>query len=417
MLDASVTLAVDAGRGGRANGKEVMARRRYQTGCLFIRGRKGRKVWVARWREDVMKPDGSLGRVMRSTVLGSVNELPKCEARKKLEDRLRPINQGLHRPLSMLLFREYAKGDWSSLLLPTFKLSTQRGYRMVLGRHLLPCFGDQRLCDIAKLGIQQFVAEKFRQGLAWQTVRNAWIVLSSILDSAVEYGYLAVNPARGVKFPSQPPRQDPEIFTAEALARLLVHLQEPFKTMVTLAALTGLRIGEILALRWRAIDVISGTVRVSESVFQGHFQKPKSEKSIRTIPIGPALRGLLENHRQRSVHSRPDDLVFPSRRNGAHRESNLLERVVKPAGKAAGIGRVTWHQFRHIHSSLLHDLGVPAKVVQQQLGHATVQTTLNVYTHVVQNTHRKAIEDLERVLFPTVPKLARVEESGEFVIQ
>jgi hypothetical protein len=109
-----------------------MARCRYQTGCLFVRGRKGRKVWVARWREDVMKPDGTLERVMRSEVLGSASELQKREARKKLEDRLRPINQGLYRPLSVMRFRDYAEGDWSTLVLPTFKLSTRRGYRMVL---------------------------------------------------------------------------------------------------------------------------------------------------------------------------------------------------------------------------------------------------------------------------------------------
>jgi integrase len=78
---------------------------------------------------------------------------------------------------------------------------------------------------------------------------------------------------------------------------------------------------------------------------------------------------------------------------------------------------VTWHQFRHVHSSLVHDLGVPAKVAQQQLGHASVHTTLNVHTHVVETTHRKAIEDLERVLFPSVPKSAPVAESGGFVNQ
>jgi len=78
---------------------------------------------------------------------------------------------------------------------------------------------------------------------------------------------------------------------------------------------------------------------------------------------------------------------------------------------------VTWHQFRHVHSSLLHDLGVPAKVAQQQLGHASVDTTLKVYTHVVETTHRKAIEDLERVLFPSVTKSAPVAQSGEFVNQ
>jgi integrase len=226
-----------------------------------------------------------------------------------------------------------------------------------------------------------------------------------------------VNPARGIKFPPQSLRQDPEIFTAEAFARLLAHLEEPFETMVTLTALTGLRIGEVLGLRWRALDFVAGTIRVSESVFLGQFQKPKSEKSLRTIPIGPVLGRLLESHRQWSIAPSPDKLVFQNRRGGPHRESNLLERVLRPAGEAAGIGRVTWHQFQHVHSSLLHDLGVPAKVAQHQLGHASVHTTLKVYTHVVETTHRKAIEDLERVLFPSVPKLASGAESGEFVNQ
>jgi integrase len=70
--------------------------------------------------------------------------------------------------------------------------------------------------------------------------------------------------------------------------------------------------------------------------------------------------------------------------------------------EAAGLGRVTWHQFRHIHSSLLNDLKVPAKIAQEQLGHASISTTLNIYTHVVDASHRKAIEAVERELFPSV---------------
>ncbi len=92
-------------------------------------------------------------------------------------------------------------------------------------------------------------------------------------------------------------------------------------------------------------------------------------------------------------------------------------RVLRPAAKAAGLGGVTWHQFRHVHSSLLHDLGVPVKFAQQQLGHATVETTLNVYTHTILETHRRAVVDLERVLFPNVPKLADSGKRGGFVIQ
>lgn len=78
--------------------------------------------------------------------------------------------------------------------------------------------------------------------------------------------------------------------------------------------------------------------------------------------------------------------------------------MLQPATVKAGLGRVTWHQFRHIHSSLLNDLNVPVKIAQEQLGHASIATTLNIYTHVVDASHRKAIEAVERELFPTVPK-------------
>src|SRR5437588_12223587 len=89
---------------------------------------------------------------------------------------------------------------------------------------------------------------------------------------------------------------------------------------------------------------------------------------------------------------------FPNKSGEPLRESKLLERVLQPAAERAGLGRVTWHQFRHIHSSLLNDLRVPVKIAQEQLGHASVTTTLNVYTHVVDASHRRAIESVEERL-------------------
>jgi integrase len=102
--------------------------------------------------------------------------------------------------------------------------------------------------------------------------------------------------------------------------------------------------------------------------------------------------------------------VFGNREGDPVRESKLLTSLLQPAAVAAGLGRVTWHQFRHIHSSLLNDLNVPVKIAQEQLGHASISTTLNIYTHVVDASHRKAIEAVERELFtdldPNGPKLA-----------
>lgn len=367
---------------------------------------------MARWREDVIRADGSRGRMHRTVVLGLVSEFPRRrQALTILEERLRPLNRGLRPVQSTMLFREFVQSDWTNLVLPTLKLSTQHGYRTVLRKHLLPYFGERRLCDVSKLDVQQFVAEKFRQNLAWQTVRNAWIVISSVFDSAVEYGYLAANPARGVKFPPRTVGVKPPVLSAKSFARLLKHLEEPYKTMVAITALTGLWIGELLALRWKIVDFDARTIRVAESVFEGQFQNPKSEKSVRTIPLGPFAERLLKNQFKQSARTGPEDLVFSNCKGGPQREAYLLERVLRPAGEVAEIGRVTWHQLRHAHASILHDIGAPAKVVQEQVGHAAIETTLGIYTHAFPETHRRAVENLERVLFPNGPKFTRRRKS------
>jgi integrase len=391
-----------------------VARRRYQSGCLFKRGKR-RKVWIARWREDVICPDGSLGRIQRSVVIGLLSEVPtRRQAQMQLDQRLHLLNQGQQRPQATKPLQDFVECEWTTLVLSTLKLSTQRGYRMVLGKHVTPCFGQRRLCDITKLDIQQFVADKFRQGLASQTVRNAWIVLSSVLDAAVDYSYLNWNPARGVKFPLQGLRKETKILNAVALAKLLAQLCEPYRSMVILTALTGLRVGELLALRWKMVDLTAGTIRISESMFHGQVQLPKSERSVRVLPIGPQTRLLLEEHRRRAAAKwNEEGLVFPNKFGGPLRESNLLERVLRPAGKAAGLGRITWHQLRHVHASTLHDIGIPAKIAQQQLGHASIEATLNIYTHAIPETHRRAIESLEAVLFPVVPKCSQVGDGGK----
>ena len=385
-----------------------MARRSYQAGCLFKRGKR-QKVWVARWRESVIRVDGSRGRRHRSAVLGLVSEIPtRRQAQLLLDQRLRPVNRGEHRPQSATTFEQFAEREWMELNFPTYKLTTQRSYRLVLHRHVLPYFGAWRLCDITMRDVQRFVGEKFKQGLSWQTVRNAWIVASSVLEAAVRYAYLTENPARGAKFPPRGPGRVPEMLRADGFAALLGRLAEPVATMVTLVALTGLRIGELLALRWQVVDEVAGTLHVRESVFEGQFQRPKSEKGTRTVPLGPKACALLATHRQRSEQRQPDALLFTNAKGDPHRESNLLQRVIQPAARAAGVGRVTWHQLRHVHSSLLHDLGVPAKIVQQQLGHASVTTTLNIYTHAIADSHRQAIVGLEQVLFPSCSQVGSV---------
>jgi integrase len=176
-----------------------------------------------------------------------------------------------------------------------------------------------------------------------------------------------------------------------------------------------MRIGELLALRWQVVDFGAGTLHIRESVFKDQFQTPKTSSAVRTIPVGPAARQLLSDHRQRSLNVNSDDLLFAWKNGKRYSEPYLLQEILQPAGGAAGIGRVTWHQFRHIHSSNLHQLFVPAKIAQPQLGHASTKTTFNIYTHVVDSEHRKAICAPDRLWFPTVPSFDESRNSGETV--
>jgi integrase len=152
---------------------------------------------------------------------------------------------------------------------------------------------------------------------------------------------------------------------------------------------------------------------VRESVFEGKFQKPKTQRAVRTIPLGPHAIKALVAHQGRVTRREATDLVFGNRSGGPLRESKVLRNVLQPAAEAAGLGRVTWHQFRHIHSSLLNDLRVPVKIAQEQLGHASISTTLNIYTHIVHASHRKAVEEVEERLFSESDVNGRELAGGE----
>jgi len=111
MQQNASRLLPNARKCGRANGKETMARPRYQDGSLFIRGKRT-KMWIARWREDVIREDGTLNRTQRTVVLGSLSELSRREARSLLQKRVSEINQGRHRARPMMTLEKFAREQW-----------------------------------------------------------------------------------------------------------------------------------------------------------------------------------------------------------------------------------------------------------------------------------------------------------------
>ena len=418
-LDSRGTLKADIGKGRRANlriERRKMARCQYQNGCLFIRGKR-RKMWVARWREDVILADGSASRVMRSVVLGPVSEIAgRREARRLLDARLNPINQGQYRPEATMLFSKFAADCFEPGLLPTLKFATQKIYSFLLRKHLTPRFGDYRLCDISRAEIQQYLLEKLKQGFAWETTNHLRNLMSKVLGTAVSWNYLADNVVRGVKMPERSLKRPHQFLNADEVKRLVAACTEPTRSIVVVAVMTGLRIGEILALRWGRINFIGETLVVAETCFMGRFGTPKTRASRREIPLSPAVVEALKAHYSRSADRSPKALVFATRHGGPLVSNNLRKRGLQSACKRAELPRINWHALRHTHGTLLHVQGTPLKVAQAQLGHSHMATTLEVYTHASVVAQREAVNLLDEQVFPSVPKNAKEASSTADVV-
>jgi hypothetical protein len=151
-------------------------RRGFQQGTLFQRGTR-RKLWVARWWEDVIKPNGALGRLRRSEVIGTIAEYPtRRQAMQVLSQKLRALNRGEARPQSTLTFADFVRNEWMPVILPTLKYATQKHYHYVLDSHLLPAFGKSQLRNLTREDLQEFLSRKINGGLSWETVHPSSVV-------------------------------------------------------------------------------------------------------------------------------------------------------------------------------------------------------------------------------------------------
>jgi len=386
-----------------------MARRRYQRGSLFQRGKR-QKVWVARWWEDFIRPDGTMGRKRRAEVIGTVAELPtRRKAMQILSERLRLINSGNHKPQSTRMFGDFVREDWIPVVLPTLKYATQKHYQYLLDVHLLPALGDRRLSDISREVVQNLVSAKLRSGLSWKTVKHIRAALGRVLGFAEEWGYIAENPTPKTKLPRRAYKPQRFVLTPDEIRLLISSLREPVRSVVQLLVLTGLRVGELLALRWPNVDLEAGWLRVAETVYEGHFDMPKTRSSARLIPVGSlTLAVLAARHREANDEN---GLVFSARAGQPLNRRNLLRRHLQPACAKLGLPRVDWHSLRHSNATLHDAAGTSLGTIQALLGHASPEVTRQVYVHSVPEDQRRAVERVEKLFFG--PKWTQIVEACE----
>jgi integrase len=291
---------------------------------------------------------------------------------------------------------------WETTVLPMFKHSTQKNRRLFLNKHLLPRFGEMALSEITREAIQAYVSHLAQRGYAPKSIDNIHDALSAILRTAVEWGHLSDNPAVGVRLPKlRTVRPKWALTTAQAIA-LIEALRPLPRTVVSLALLCGLRRGELFALRWADVHEHSRELEIRSSVYDGVFGTPKTEAGVRTIPLSGAAVNALAAWKSVTKNTEPSALVFATRSGKPISPNNILRRHVIPACEALGIPRCSWLTFRRTYSSWAHTNGVPGKVVARLMGHANVDTTLNVYTQVLDASMREGAEAVGSELFKIV---------------
>ena len=379
-----------------------MARRRYQKGSVFLRGKR-QPVWIGRWLEDEIQPDGMTRRVHRAEVLAAFKledaerlSIPHCPTKRlalrELQLRLDTVNSPCYRARPTATFEQFA-ARWEATVLAQHKLSTQATIRSHLRKYLVPSFGKCQMRDIHPETVQRFLASL---KLSPKTVRNLYATLQMIWKSARAWRYVAHDALDGVVRPKQRKARS-FFFTVEETRRILAAAGEPYRTFYWLAAETGMRAGELCGLRVDDLDLQSGVIHVCQSAWHGKLQDPKTENAVRAFALSPQLVAHLKDWLR---NWRPNEKrLFFATRNGTPWDANLLrKRKLRPLLRSLAIEGGGLHAFRHANSSFMDRLCVPLKVRQHRLGHSDARLMLGIYTHVASDDDLRTAADLGELL-------------------
>jgi integrase len=236
-----------------------------------------------------------------------------------------------------------------------------------------------KLTKMRTIELQDFF-NSFSPRLASKTIRNMHACLRTVLSQGKAWGIVRANPAQGVRLPRKKARKPPVLLAKQDIRRVIDALPEPTKSIVTLMVVGSLRIGEVTALRWERIQ--PDRIEIVERFYEGEFDDTKTDAGQRSIPLDShgILRSVLDATWQRSKHREPDDLVFTNANGGPINRRNLLRRHLKPTVMKLGLPpTVDFRSFRTMHSSLMSSAGARPEVTRDNMGHATVDVTQNIY--------------------------------------
>lgn len=380
LLSAKIACTMRSGNSLKPERKPMYDR--YQRGSVIARGKKGKKVWYGKFREDIQTPAG-IGRKQRLVRLGTFTELPtRNDARNKLAEIM---NDAEKKPLVMEMAFADLASRWEKAEGPTMKASTRERYVHTLDGYLVPVFGTQKIAEISREDIQRFLAD-MAQRYSTSTLRSIRVGFSVTLGWAVANKWLTSNPCTKIRLPkiTGGRRVVRRALSEDQVTKIMSKLKEPYATLVLLLATSGLRISEAIGLK--RSDIEGNTITVRRRVYFGDVDAPKSPKSRRILPLHSEVI-----ERLKGLDQGPDEWLFQARNGSALNPSNVLRRYVHPAARACGFDISGWHDFRHTATTNMRKRGVPSKVVSDILGHERVNLAMDVYDRTDASDFEQAL--------------------------
>jgi integrase len=344
----------------------------------------------------------------KSIKVGARDAADNLKAR--IEEKLKAGELRIADEKTVLTFGEYARKWLDGHVETSLKFTTQKSYDYIMRIHLGGLMA-RPLDQITRPELRDLIYEKLKSGLAPKTVVNIKAVISSLLNHAFEDGLIIGNPvARLGKFiKRKDPKADINPLTRDEARAFLEAVGEHnhrYLPFFLCALRTGMRLGELLALEWGNVDFRGGFIEVRRSFTHGHYTTPKNHKS-RRVDMSPQLAETLKElrtERKREALARGwgevPELVFVNETGGLISESNLRNRVFFKALEKAGLRRIRIHDLRHGFASLLIQNGESLAYVRDQLGHSSIQITVDTYGHLVPGSNRQAVAKLDDTFSP-----------------
>lgn len=260
----------------------------------------------------------------------------------------------------------------------------------IIRLHLKPFFGDERLASIDTSSIDKFIADQVTSKASPKSINNRIAVLNKILVTAHEWRRIPIVPK--VKW-LHVPEADKGFLTFEEADKLITKTEGQTRAMIVVGLRCGLRLGEILALRWQDVDLKRGVIRVRHNYVRKQTKDPKGKRSG-SVPLGELVKAELQEQRARSQLR--GELVFCRQADGAQLTKDMVKRPLWRACEAAGIKRIGWHTLRHTFASHLVMRGVNLRSVMELMRHTDIKQTM-IYSHLAPHVNRDAVMVLDQL--------------------